>query len=355
MTGKSHAFVAPLFEGPLDVVGDIHGEIDALQTLLDMLGHDLRHDRHPEGRRLVFVGDLVDRGPDSPAVVDLVREYRDRGLAQCVLGNHELNLLNNSKKDGNAWFLDSSRKEQQPGGEFAHSRPVPPELSSDLREFFASLPLALRRPDLRVVHAAWSDAALAALAPFDGASTAEVFKHFEDLIKLEGTTSGLEARAKQEEQDWHAAWKDRNADIPFLPATAAWNTQRQMANPIRILTSGVERPAKQPFFSSGEWRMCDRVRWWEDYHDAASVVIGHYWRQRRPVVASTHASSKPDLFADTSPQDWVGPRQNVYCVDFSVGARYQERHRQMTQFDTTLAALRLPERQLVLEQEDTAD
>jgi hypothetical protein len=38
-------------------------------------------------------------------------------------------------------------------------------------------------------------------------------------------------------------------------------------------------------------------------------------------------------------------------VDFSVGARYQERHRQMTQFDTTLAALRLPERQLVFEQE----
>ncbi|MFM1885438.1 MAG: hypothetical protein RL026_595 [Pseudomonadota bacterium] len=348
----AHAFVSPLFDGPVDVVGDVHGEIEALQTLLERLGYDLRHDGHPEGRRLVFVGDLVDRGPDSPAVVDLVREYRDRGLAQCVLGNHELNLLNGAKKSGNAWFLDPSREEQQAGGEFAHSRPVPAELSSDLREFFASLPLALQRADLRIVHAAWSDSALAALQPFEGASTVEVYKHFNDRIKSEGAATGLSARAAEEKEHWKAAWKDRKADIPFLPATAAWDSQRQMANPVRVLTSGVERPAQRPFYSSGQWRMCDRVRWWEEYADPVPVVIGHYWRQRRPVAASAHASSKPDLFSDTAPHEWLGARGNVFCVDFSVGARYEERKRQVKQFDTTLAALRLPERQLVLEQED---
>ena len=65
-------FVAPLFDGPLDIVGDVHGEIDALISLLRELGYG-DDGKHPDGRRLVFLGDLVDRGPDSPAVLRKVR------------------------------------------------------------------------------------------------------------------------------------------------------------------------------------------------------------------------------------------------------------------------------------------
>ena len=57
----------PLFGGPIDVIGDIHGECGTLCELLDRLGYD-GNGAHPEGRRLVFVGDLIDRGPDSPGV-----------------------------------------------------------------------------------------------------------------------------------------------------------------------------------------------------------------------------------------------------------------------------------------------
>ncbi len=64
--------VKPLFDGPLDIVGDVHGEIDALTILLRRLGYS-PEGSHPEGRRLAFVGDLVDRGPASPAVVEGVR------------------------------------------------------------------------------------------------------------------------------------------------------------------------------------------------------------------------------------------------------------------------------------------
>jgi hypothetical protein len=59
--------VRPLFDGPIDVVGDVHGEIDALHDLLRHPGY-IRHGDHPEGRRLVFLGDLTDRGPDRPSV-----------------------------------------------------------------------------------------------------------------------------------------------------------------------------------------------------------------------------------------------------------------------------------------------
>lgn len=148
-------------DGPVDVVGDIHGEIEALSSLLDRLGYG-RHGNHPEKRRLVFVGDLCDRGPDSPSVVECVRDLVDRQNALCVLGNHELNILRGSGKCGNRWFLDPSHSEQQPKGEFAHSAPMEGPASSEVLEFFATLPLALERPDLRVVHAAWVPARVAA-------------------------------------------------------------------------------------------------------------------------------------------------------------------------------------------------
>lgn len=58
--------IQQLLEGPLDVVGDIHGECEALEKLLEKLGYD-RADRHANGRWLVFVGDLSGSGPDGRA------------------------------------------------------------------------------------------------------------------------------------------------------------------------------------------------------------------------------------------------------------------------------------------------
>ena len=60
--------IAELPDVHLDIVGDIHGELDALTSLLKRLGYD-DLGRHPENRKLVFVGDLIDRGPDSPGVL----------------------------------------------------------------------------------------------------------------------------------------------------------------------------------------------------------------------------------------------------------------------------------------------
>ena len=96
--------IQPLFDGPLDIVGDVHGEIEPLRSLLGHLGYG-GDGEHPQGRRLVFVGDLTDRGPDSPAVVDLVQRLIASGRAQCVLGNHDLNILLGHRKHDNNWFF----------------------------------------------------------------------------------------------------------------------------------------------------------------------------------------------------------------------------------------------------------
>ncbi|WP_109001228.1 polynucleotide kinase-phosphatase [Streptomyces rishiriensis] len=73
--------------GPFDVIGDIHGCSSELESLLGKLGY--ADGVHPEGRRAVFVGDLVDRGPDSPGVLRRVMSMVASGDALCVPGNHE--------------------------------------------------------------------------------------------------------------------------------------------------------------------------------------------------------------------------------------------------------------------------
>ncbi|MEU0166104.1 polynucleotide kinase-phosphatase [Streptomyces iakyrus] len=73
--------------GPFDIIGDIHGCAAELEALLAKLGYV--DGVHPEGRTAVFVGDLVDRGPDSPGVLRRVMAMVKSGNALCVPGNHE--------------------------------------------------------------------------------------------------------------------------------------------------------------------------------------------------------------------------------------------------------------------------
>ncbi|GAB3422637.1 polynucleotide kinase-phosphatase [Flindersiella endophytica] len=87
--------------GPFDVIGDVHGCRSELESLLTELGYALTRDelgqpvgaRHPEGRKAVFLGDLVDRGPDSPGVLRLAMGMAGDGDALLVPGNHENKLI----------------------------------------------------------------------------------------------------------------------------------------------------------------------------------------------------------------------------------------------------------------------
>ena len=85
--------------GPFDIIGDVHGCFDELVDLLRHLGYQVEDQRaeprakHPEARKVVFLGDLVDRGPDTPAVLRLVMSMVEAGGALCVPGNHDAKLL----------------------------------------------------------------------------------------------------------------------------------------------------------------------------------------------------------------------------------------------------------------------
>ncbi len=89
--------------GPFDIIGDVHGCFDELQELLLKLGYSVNRTDEteknfgfsviaPENRKVIFVGDLDDRGPDTPSVLSLVMSMVNSGVAYCVPGNHDLKL-----------------------------------------------------------------------------------------------------------------------------------------------------------------------------------------------------------------------------------------------------------------------
>ena len=89
--------------GPFDIIGDVHGCYEELTTLLARLGYRLQDGPEgaraipPDGRRAVFVGDLVDRGPRIPEVLRLVMRMVAEGTAFCVPGNHDVKLMRKMK------------------------------------------------------------------------------------------------------------------------------------------------------------------------------------------------------------------------------------------------------------------
>lgn len=314
--------VGRLPSGPLDVVGDVHGEIGALEELLHArLGYN-RDGSHPQGRRAIFVGDLVDRGEDSHAVAWKVREWLRADRAGCVMGNHELNLLLGKRRAGNEWFHGEEQQLRGGAGVIAQ-RVVGTDAERDeLREFLATLPLVLEREDLRVVHACWHAPAVSALRGVERPAH-DHFWHEEFRIERELRQRGI-------------ATDSLAADL-----------ERQNRNPVAVCTSGLEREAAAPFHAGGRMRRVERVPWWEDYDEPATVVFGHYWRaldeSDRPIKRG------PYLFAGRAPQEPLGPLGRAWCVDFSVGCRNVGRAQSgdPQARRNALAALRWPERVVV--------
>lgn len=291
-----YSLLSTLSSGPLDIVGDVHGEIDPLLSLMHHLGYD-EHGSHSDNRKLVFVGDLTDRGPDSLAVVNLVQALTERQQAQCVLGNHELNILLDQRKYDNGWFY---------GEEFSDNGYIVPQALANsasrdrVLKFFQSLPIALEREDLRVIHACWNSAMIQSLEETKDAIT--LINQHADLITKRTEHSGFD-----------------QVDISL---------EHQNQNPVRRLTSGPEERIPAPFFASGKTRHEQRVQWWNDYTETF-CIFGHY------------------SITDGQPRG----NHSSFCIDYGVGKRWTERRKGTTTgFALKLAALRWPEKLVVFDE-----
>lgn len=147
-----------------DLIGDVHGCADKLEALLERLGYAL-HDGVYEyadrsrPRQVIFLGDVVDRGPRIREALMRVRDMCTRGSARMVMGNHEYYLLSHFTPAGPALgrpFLRNHdaahlRVLQETLDQFAHYRHDLPDFLGWLLE----LPLFLESPWFRVAHACW--------------------------------------------------------------------------------------------------------------------------------------------------------------------------------------------------------
>lgn len=142
-----------------DIIGDVHGQADMLKELLKRIGYTSKSGvySHSE-RKAIFVGDFINRGPQSRMTLNLIRNMVDNEHALAILGNHEMNAIYYS-------FLD--KKGMHLSKKWSRLRL---DLDSTLREFsgreaewgsyikwMRRLPMFLDLDKIRIAHACWRD------------------------------------------------------------------------------------------------------------------------------------------------------------------------------------------------------
>ncbi|MCB0483500.1 MAG: metallophosphoesterase [Flavobacteriales bacterium] len=277
-----------------DFIGDVHGHLLRLRHTLHTLGYRETADswRHPDGRRAVFIGDLVDRGPQIRETVELVRRMVLAGEAECLLGNHEFNLL--------AWFTPAIHRS---GFVRPHNDKNLRQIKATIKdydgyhallrthlEWFYSLPLFIDTPEFVAVHAAWHEASARKLADLLPAQ-----RLTQDVIQRYGTDdevlcTAIDTLLKGPEVRLPGALQLTDADgARRRDLRIAWwqdpvgTTWRQMA---------AKWPGQMPDkpFPKGLCR-----NWWGYPADAKPVFFGHYSMETSPRRIS----------------------HNICCLDFS--------------------------------------
>lgn len=172
-----------------DIIGDVHGYASLLKKLLLQMGYQKSQNGyfHPS-RKAIFVGDFVNRGPEIRKTIRIVRKMVENGNAMAILGNHEINCIIYYLKD-----KDGSPLIKSPGKNFLslyktiNQFAAYPEEWKSHREWMRELPLFLDLGEIRVVHACWSDSAIASIKNMEteGLSRKNMFRKVHKKTKSE--------------------------------------------------------------------------------------------------------------------------------------------------------------------------
>lgn len=323
---------------PIDLIGDIHGELPALEALGRGLGYDVAGDwSHPGGRLPVFLGDLVDRGAHSLEIAELVARLVATRRAFCIMGNHEYNLV--------AWYAqipgyEKPKPSNAPTAEDVGRRG---ERWGPAMAFFRELPLAVALPDLRIVHACWHRPSLAAVERLIG-------QPVRDASRAADAVEWLAAHVVLRSPFNTDGSVKETRVLEGLPGNTAIDTDDI---PHENLTKGFEL-ASEPFLDNdGNLRTRIRSTWWKELRSGHVLtdrpqVFGHYWNLP-PIdgdMAPPHPSGHPKLRAwalglvNRVPEMGRLPMTGeVACIDFHGVTKASSR--------ACIGALRWPEREIV--------
>lgn len=143
-----------------DIIADIHGEYQLLVLLLIKLGYIKRnHDKddyyHPNGRKVLFLGDYIDRGNEQKKTVNLVKLMVENNDALALMGNHEFNAIMFAKK-----FREHSEKNIRQHSVFLKEFPFNSDEYHEIIEFFKTLPFCFENKHINAIHACWHNEAI---------------------------------------------------------------------------------------------------------------------------------------------------------------------------------------------------
>lgn len=281
----------------LDIIGDVHGEYRLLVRLLETLGYTCRDATpsrpglwaHPT-RTAVFAGDLIDRGPDAPEVLRVVRRMVEAGHALAVAGNHEFNALGHATADAHGiWLRPRTREKIGPHQSTLDQFATLPEEWADHLKWFRSLPAFLDYDGLRVVHAAWHEPSVALLktiTPWTDETLRLAHRDAAVRAARELVLNGPEVRLPAGAHFFDHAGKRR-----FDIRTAWWTAKRPPAWQDAVF------PPSVPLFGLGETAKASPP---PPFYDLSQppVIFGHY---------GLHADARSVQVP------------NAACVDFGAG------------------------------------
>ncbi len=279
-----------------DIIGDIHGHAFELVQLLNKLGYVYKNGyyQNTDGRKAIFLGDFIDRGPLIKETVDIAKAMVDNGSAFAVMGNHEYNAIcfNTLNKNGDGYLRPHNLKNiHQHEATLRQYAPYQKEYDAAL-EWFKTLPLFLEFSDFRVVHAMWHQPHIDFLKT--RLSDARIDEDFLQEANIKNSTAytAVEETLKGKEQPLPAnvTFKDKDGNERNVMRMKWWEGAKNAATYREL--SFMEDQHSIP-----EQPIDDNFEDFSFYSEnEKTVFIGHYWLRGNP----KHLS------------------KNVICVDYSV-------------------------------------
>ena len=283
----------------IDLIGDVHGYADELEELLTKLGYSKKDNyySHPE-RKVLFVGDYIDRGPKIRETLEIVKQMVDNDSAIALMGNHEYNALTfHFKKSEGGHLREHSIKNILQHYETLKQFKNKQEEYEAYLEWFKTLPLFYETETFRAVHACWDYKSIDYLKkhlPNNRLTDDLIHQSVENETELydaiENTLKGKEL-CMPEGKHFFDEDNNKRKEMRYK----WWEDLSKMTydevkmHPIAELPEGdIELSAIND----------------NDYYrkDDKSVFFGHYWLKLEEL-----AIDKPTLFRD-----------NICCLDYSV-------------------------------------
>ncbi len=278
-----------------DIIGDIHGYAGPLRKLLEKLGYrdEKGSYRHPEGRKVIFLGDFIDRGPEIRETLHLVRAMVENESAEAIMGNHEYNAIcyHYEKRDGSGHLRKHNEKNT------AQHLPTLKQFAghkaewNDWIRWFNGLPMFIEKEGLRAVHACWDKKLIAHIKSAAGGSVLPLELIYDAQDPATSNYEAIERTLKGKEFKLPDGifFLDKDRHRRKETRTKWWLDAEHMEYNEYFMQQVPELTGKK--ILPGEVRDNDPY-----LENDIPVFMGHYWLEGIPALQ----------------------RSNVVCLDYSV-------------------------------------